>query len=69
MTARGLQVENAQVNLHMCADKDQGVRHGFSLIGQPAGVKLWRLFLTSFINALILTIVLAADVIRIIYSQ
>ena len=40
MTARGLQVENAQVNLHTRADKDQDVRHGFSPTGQPTGVKL-----------------------------
>ena len=59
----GLQVENVQVNLHTRAGKDQGVRHGFSPTGQPAGVKLWHLFVTSFFNALILTIVLAADVI------
>ena len=31
MTARGLQVENAQVNVHTRAGKDQGVRHGFTL--------------------------------------
>ena len=34
MTARGLQVENAQVNVHTRAGKDQGVRHGFSPCGR-----------------------------------
>ena len=57
MTTRGLQVEDPQVNLHTRTGKDQGVRHGFSPTGQPAGVKLWRLFVKSFFNALILTIV------------
>ena len=65
MTARGLQVENTQVNVHTRAGKDQGVHHGFS----PTGVKLWRLFVTSFFNALILTIVLAVDVISFIHSS
>ena len=69
MTTRGLQVKNTQVNVHTHAGKDQGVRHGFSPTGQPAGVKLWRLFVTSFFNALILTIVLAADVISFIHSS
>ena len=46
MTAGGLQVENTQVNVHTRAGKDQGVRHGFSPTGQPAGMKLWRLFVT-----------------------
>ena len=49
----------------MPVGKDQGVHHGY----QPAGVKLWLCFVTSFFNALILTIVLAADAIAIIYSQ
>ena len=49
---------------------DNYVRHGFSPTGQPAGVKLWCLFVTSFFNALILTtIVLAADVISFIHSS
>ena len=69
MTAHGLQVENAQVNLHTHAGKDQGVHHSFSPTGQPAGVKLWCLFVTSFFNALMLTIVLAADVISFIHSS
>ena len=34
MTARGLQVENPQVNVHTRAGKDQGVRHGFSPCGR-----------------------------------
>ena len=33
-TARGLQVENTQVSVHMRAGKDQGVRHGFSPCGR-----------------------------------
>ena len=49
----------------MPAGKDQGVHHGY----QPAGIKLWLCFVTSFFNALILTIVLAVDAIAIIYSQ
>ena len=71
ITARGLQVENAQVNVHTREGKDQGVRHGFSPtgLGQPPGIKLWRLFVTSFFNALILTIILAADVISFIHSS
>ena len=69
MIARGLQVENAQVNVHTRAGKDQGVCHGFSPTGQPAGMKFWRLFVTSFFNALILTIVLAANVILFIHSS
>ena len=35
-TARGLQVENAQVSVHTRAGKDQGVRHGFSPCGREA---------------------------------
>ena len=34
MTARGLQVENPQVNVDTRAGKDQGVRHGFSPCGR-----------------------------------
>ena len=30
MTVRRLQVENSQVNLHTCGDKDQGVRQFFT---------------------------------------
>ena len=69
MTACGLQVENAQVNVHTRAGKDQGVRRGFSSTDQPMGVKFWLLFVTSSFNALILTIVLAADVISFIHSS
>ena len=44
MTAHRLQVENAQVSSHTRAGKDQGVRHGFTPTGQPAGMKLWHPF-------------------------
>ena len=34
MTARGLQVENAQVNVHTRVGKDQRVHHSFSPCGR-----------------------------------
>ena len=37
LTARGLQVKNVQVNLHMRAGKEQGVRHSFSPTGPTCG--------------------------------